>query len=67
MYQGTGRGICVGMSLAITPQPARPVAWGAVSEDTIAELLSRAAQNDRAAWHTLVDRYHRLVWSVIRG
>jgi RNA polymerase sigma factor (sigma-70 family) len=55
------------MSLAITPQPARPVAWGAVSEDTIAELLSKAAQNDRAAWHTLVDRYHRLVWSVIRG
>jgi RNA polymerase sigma factor (sigma-70 family) len=55
------------MSLAITPQPARPVAWGPVSEDTIAELLSKAAQNDRAAWHTLVDRYHRLVWSVIRG
>ena len=55
------------MSLAITPQPGRPVSWGVVTEDSIADLLAKAAQNDRAAWHTLVDRYHRLVWSVIRG
>ncbi len=38
-----------------------------MTSDSIAELLSKAAEGDRVAWHTLVDQYHRLVWSVIRG
>jgi RNA polymerase sigma factor (sigma-70 family) len=51
----------------MTPPPASPVSCGVVTEDSVAELLSKAANNDREAWHSLVDRYHRLVWSVIRG
>ena len=32
-----------------------------------AELVSAAARGDQAAWNTLVARYGRLVWSVVRG
>lgn len=31
------------------------------------ELLAAAAEGDSAAWSELVDRYERLVWSVVRG
>lgn len=54
------------MSTAITPS-SQPVAWRRMSSDSITELLSRAAEGDRDAWRSLVDQYHRLVWSVIRG
>lgn len=32
-----------------------------------AELLHAAADGDGDAWHEIVERYHRLVWSVARG
>jgi RNA polymerase sigma factor (sigma-70 family) len=38
-----------------------------MSSDSIGELLLNAAEGDREAWRILVDQYHRLVWSVIRG
>jgi len=43
------------------------VAWGVVTDQPVSELLQRAAEGDRVAWRSIVDRYHRLVWSVIRG
>jgi RNA polymerase sigma factor (sigma-70 family) len=38
-----------------------------VIETPVAALLAAAAGGDRSAWDALVDRYHRLVWSVVRG
>jgi RNA polymerase sigma factor (sigma-70 family) len=38
-----------------------------MSSESVADLLSKAGSGDRLAWKELVDRYHRLVWSVIRG
>ncbi|MGH8923118.1 MAG: RNA polymerase sigma factor [Acidimicrobiia bacterium] len=38
-----------------------------MSEAALGELLARAAAGDRSAWETIVDRYHRLVWSVVRA
>lgn len=53
------------------PAPARArrdrasVAWSSMAEP--AELLSRAALGEAAAWDEIVERYARLVWSVVRG
>lgn len=33
----------------------------------VGELLARASSGDRTAWEAIVDRYNRLVWSVVRG
>lgn len=55
------------MSTAITPSSHEPLAWREMTADSIAELLTKAGDGDRGAWRTLVDQYHRLVWSVIRG
>lgn len=33
----------------------------------IGELLARAATGDHSAWEAIVERYQRLVWSVVRG
>jgi RNA polymerase sigma factor (sigma-70 family) len=33
----------------------------------LGELLTRAASGDRLAWEAIVDRHHRLVWSVVRS
>lgn len=41
--------------------------FGTVTDAPVAELLARAAVGDRAAWETIVERYHRLVWSVVRN
>lgn len=38
-----------------------------VRETEIGELLAQAATGSRLAWETIVDRYHRLVWSVVRS
>ncbi len=34
---------------------------------TTTELVQDAATGDRVAWETLVDRYGRLVWTIVRG
>lgn len=36
-------------------------------ETSVAELLAAAEGGSQAAWDALVDRYGRLVWSVVRG
>ncbi len=38
-----------------------------MSEIPVAELLAAAGRGNQDAWNTLVERYGRLVWSVIRG
>jgi RNA polymerase sigma factor (sigma-70 family) len=38
-----------------------------VSEPGVEELLRRAAAGDESAWNDLVERYTRLVWSVVRA
>jgi RNA polymerase sigma factor (sigma-70 family) len=38
-----------------------------VSEIPVVHLLEAAAAGDRLAWDALVERYSRLVWSVVRG
>lgn len=38
-----------------------------MTETPVAELLVAAGAGSQEAWNTLVDRYGRLVWSVVRG
>lgn len=38
-----------------------------MTQATVAELLAAAEQGSQVAWDALVDRYGRLVWSVIRS
>jgi RNA polymerase sigma factor (sigma-70 family) len=38
-----------------------------MSETSVAELLTAAERGSQEAWNALVDRYGRLVWSVVRG
>lgn len=38
-----------------------------MTETSVAELLTAAERGSQSAWDALVDRYGRLVWSVIRG
>jgi RNA polymerase sigma factor (sigma-70 family) len=38
-----------------------------MAEPTATELLAAAGTGDQQAWDALVDRFGRLVWSVIRG
>ena len=47
--------------------PEWRLASAPVKEIPIGELLRRAAGGDRGAWDEVVDRYGRLVWSVVRG
>lgn len=44
----------------------RPIKWSTVPELPTTDLLAAAAAGDQVAWNALVDRYHRLVWSVVR-
>jgi len=44
-----------------------PVTWTDMTKVTTTELLTAARDGNRQAWDSLVDRYVRLVWSVIRG
>lgn len=45
----------------------RPLSLASMTEVSTSELLLAASGGDQDAWNTLVDRYARLVWSVIRG
>ncbi len=38
-----------------------------MTEATVAQLLAAAESGSQDAWNALVDRYGRLVWSVVRG
>jgi RNA polymerase sigma factor (sigma-70 family) len=38
-----------------------------MTEPQVAELLTAAHNGSQEAWNALVDRYGRLVWSVVRG
>lgn len=38
-----------------------------MGDTSVGDLLARAATGDRAAWEAIVEKYHRLVWSVIRS
>lgn len=38
-----------------------------MAETTVGQLLEAAASGDRRAWEDLVDRYGRLVWSIVRS
>ena len=38
-----------------------------MTEAPVAELLAAAHNGNQEAWNALVDRYGRLVWSVVRG
>jgi RNA polymerase sigma factor (sigma-70 family) len=38
-----------------------------MAEVTTPALLARAADGDASAWELIVDRHHRLVWSVVRS
>lgn len=38
-----------------------------MAETTVGQLLMAAATGERQAWDALVDRYGRLVWSVVRS
>lgn len=55
------------MQTALHPEVAHPVDSGAMADSDVALLLTAAAHGDGAAWETLVDRYGRLVWSVVRS
>ncbi len=46
--------------------PARPAARDDLDEE-VASLVRAAAAGDQTAWDGLVDRYHRLVWAVVRS
>lgn len=52
------------------PTPIEPT-WGVsfplMTETPVAELLVAAGAGSQDAWNALVDRYGRLVWSVVRG
>lgn len=48
-------------------QPKRKVSSVVMSETSVAELLAAAEGGSQVAWDALVDRYGRLVWSVVRG
>ena len=48
-------------------QPKRKVSSVVMSETSVAELLAAAESGSQVAWDALVDRYGRLVWSVVRG
>jgi len=53
--------------VAVHSSTGSPVSLAAMTEATTAELLQAAGGGSQDAWNTLVDRYARLVWSVIRG
>ena len=48
-------------------QGGRRVSSVAMTETSVAELLAAAEGGSQTAWDALVDRYGRLVWSVVRG
>lgn len=53
------------MGLLSGPVLSGAVRWAPMSDAS--DLLARAATGEREAWDELVDRYSRLVWSVVRS
>ncbi len=59
--------------MGVLTSPAQPVGSAdmdprpQVDEPSTEALLHAAAQGDQRAWDSLVDRYARLVWSVVRS
>ncbi len=51
----------------VEPKRGSEVSLLVMTEATVAELLAAAEQGRQDAWNALVDRYGRLVWSIIRG
>ena len=47
-------------------RPARS-ASGMTDESTLADILSRAARGDAAAWRAIVDEYSRRVYGLLRS
>lgn len=45
----------------------REVSFPVMTETSVAELLAAAEAGSQAAWDAIVDRYGRLVWSIVRG
>lgn len=48
-------------------QSVTEVSFIVMTDTTVAELLAAAASGSQVAWDGLVERYGRLVWSVVRG
>ena len=55
------------MSLRTITAKEVEIPFHVVGDTPVGELLARAATGDRAAWEAIVEKYHRLVWSVIRS
>ena len=55
------------MQIVTRPRAVKPVDFAPMVDTSVAQLLTAAANGDRAAWEALVDRYGRLVWSVVRS
>lgn len=61
------------MSIASPPRVSqssarrRVIELREMDEEPIADLLRAAASGSRPAWDAIVERYGRLVWSVVRG
>jgi RNA polymerase sigma factor (sigma-70 family) len=61
------RQVVRGMRAAMTLEGSKLGFSRMTTERSVAELLEAAGEGDQGAWNALVDRYGRLVWSVIRG
>lgn len=55
------------MEIVLEPRAVEPVHSAPMVDPSVAQLLTAAADGDRTAWEALVDRYGRLVWSVVRS
>lgn len=55
------------MQIVMEPRTAEPVDSSPMVDPSVAQLLAAAADGDRDSWDALVDRYGRLVWSVVRS
>ena len=54
-------------SVPVEKQRVAEVSFPLMTETSVAELLAAAENGSQQAWDALVDRYGRLVWSVVRG
>lgn len=49
------------------PHGGEALALASMNERSTTELLAAASEGDTQAWAVIVQRYERLVWSVVRG
>ena len=47
--------------------PSSRLGFSTMESESVRDLLAAAADGSRAAWDAIVDRYERLVWSVVRS